>query len=324
MKLSFLGDVVLNKEYSIDLPLDEFIFNLEHPLSCEGIPAKNKVNKCEERSYIEETFGKLPLAVNLANNHIADYGDVAFVKTIEFLDHNNIAYFGAGNKKNNFNNPAIVDFDGKKIALLGYSCPTTTPVFGEDESNGSAPLDQEKVLHDIERCRSDVDYIVINLHWGDENIRYPKPGDAQKARMLIDAGADLIIGHHAHVIQSFEKYKDRYIFYGLGHFLFPYQDRPANYDGTKFQNIYSPKEDPANREGLVVDIDRDLNVAYSTILFDGKSVKPYKAKVPAWVPKTQKQYELYLKIRQKQKMFESFIQNPRFPSLGQIKRFLGL
>ena len=324
MKLSFLGDVVLNKEYSIDFPLQDFIFNLEHPLSCDGIPAKNKVNKCEERSYIEETFGKLPLAVNLANNHIADYGNIAFEKTIEFLRNNKIAYFGAGNKNNNYNNPAYVYFEGKKIALLGYSCPTTSPVFGEEELNGSAPLDQEKVLNDIESCHGNSDYIIINLHWGDENIRYPKPDDVRKARMFIDAGADLIVGHHAHVIQSFEKYKGKYIFYGLGHFLFPYQDRPANYDGEKFQNIYSPKEEQANREGLVVDMDKDLNIAYFTIMFNGKCVEPYNTNIPGWIPKTQKQYDLYLKFRQKQKMVESFIKNPKLPSVKQIKRFLGL
>jgi poly-gamma-glutamate synthesis protein (capsule biosynthesis protein) len=323
VRLTFLGDVVLNKEYRIDLGLQNFIFNLEHPLSCDGTPAKNKVNKCEERSYIEETFGKLPLAVNLANNHIADYGDVAFAKTVEFLEVNKIAYFGAGNKKNNFNNPAFVEFEGKKIALLGYSCITTSAVFGEEKSNGSALLDQEKVLNDIELCRDSSDYIIINLHWGDENVRYPKPDDIQKARMFIDAGADLIIGHHAHVIQSFEKYKGKYIFYGLGHFLFPYQDRPANYDGEKFQNIYSPKEEQANREGLIVDMDKDLNISYSTIMFDGECVKPHKANIPRWIPKTQEQYDLYLKFRQKQKMAKSFIKNPRFPSPEQIKRFLG-
>ena len=80
MKLSFLGDVVLDKAYSVNLSLGDFIFNLEHPLSCVGIPVKNKVNICADRSYIEETFGKLPIAVNLANNHIADYGDTAFDK----------------------------------------------------------------------------------------------------------------------------------------------------------------------------------------------------------------------------------------------------
>ena len=72
-------------------------------------------------------------------------------KTIEFLTNNNIAYFGAGNEENNFNNPAIVDYEEKKIALLGYSCPTTNAVFGKNLTNGSALLDYKKVLHDIEK-----------------------------------------------------------------------------------------------------------------------------------------------------------------------------
>jgi poly-gamma-glutamate synthesis protein (capsule biosynthesis protein) len=97
------------------------------------------------------------------------------------------------------------------------------------------------VLQDIEKCHAKSDYIVINLHWGDENVRYPKPDDVQKATVFIDTGVDLIIGYHAHVIQSFEKYKHRHIFYGLGLFSFPYQDRPANFDGERFQSIFSPK-----------------------------------------------------------------------------------
>jgi poly-gamma-glutamate synthesis protein (capsule biosynthesis protein) len=319
MKLSFLGDVVLNKEYKVDLPLQDFIFNLEHPLSCEGVPAKHKVNKCEERSYIEETFGKFPLAINLANNHIGDYGDVAFYKTTEFLNDKNIAYFGAGNEKNNFNNPAIVDFGQNRIALLGYCCPSMNAVFGGRVSNGSALLDPKKILSDIEKCHTKSDYIVLNLHWGDENVRYPKPADVQKAKMFIDAGVDLIIGHHAHVIQSYEKYMGRYIFYGLGHFLFPYQERPAYFDGQKFQSVFSPKATQANREGLVVDLDKNFNISYSTVMFNGKCVKKEKAHIPGWIPKTQRQYNVYLKFLRKTKMLVSFIQNPRFPKFEQIK-----
>lgn len=323
MKLSFLGDVVLDKAYTVNLSLQDFIFNLEHPLSCEGIPVKNKVNICADKSYIEETFGKLPLAVNLANNHIGDYGDSAFVKTIDFLVNNNIAYFGAGNEENNFNNPAIVNFEEKRIALLGYSCPTTNAVFGNNVSNGSAFLDQNKILLDINYCLSKVDFIVVNLHWGDEDVRYPKPKDVQKARMFIDAGADLIIGHHAHVIQSIEKYKGKNIFYGLGHFLFPYMDRPAYYDGKKFSKVYSPKEKQANREGLIVNLDNDLNITHSTIMFDGNIVKQWKANIPRWVPKSQQQYNWYLRFFQKRKMLEMFVQNPRIPTFAQIKHFLG-
>lgn len=321
MKLSFLGDVVLDKAYSVNLSFQDFIFNLEHPLSCEGVPVKNKVNICADRSYIEETFGKLPLAVNLANNHIADYGDVAFTKTIDFLANNNIAYFGAGNEENNFNNPAIVNFGKNRIALFGYSCPTTNAVFGKKVLNGSALLDYKKVLQDIEKCRTKVDYVVISLHWGDEDVRYPKPQDVQKARIFIDAGADLIIGHHAHVIQSFEKYRNKNIFYGLGHFLFPYMDRPSAYDGKKFQKVHSPKEKSANREGLVVDLDENLNVTFTTIMFDGDCVSQTKVKTPNWIPRTKYLYKIYLGFHQKRNMMELFIQNPRIPTIQQIKHF---
>jgi poly-gamma-glutamate synthesis protein (capsule biosynthesis protein) len=322
--LSILGDVVLDKSYAVNVPLQEFIFNLEHPLSCEGVPVKNKVNICAEKSYIKETFGKLPLAVNLANNHIADYGDGAFKKTINFLETNNIAYFGAGNEENNYNNPAIVHFNDKRIALLGYSCSSTNAVFGKKIFNGSALLENDRVFKDIEKCQGKVDFIVVNLHWGDEDIRYPKPEDVKNARGIIDAGADLIVGHHAHVIQSFENYKNKYIFYGLGHFLFAYKDRPAYYDGEKFQSVFSPVEKQANREGLVVEFDEDFNISYSTIVFDGEGVKPCKANIPRWLPKTQKQYNLYIRFLEKRKLIELFIRKPRVPQLKHLKYFFGL
>ena len=66
--------------------------------------------------------------MNLANNHIIDYGEEAFAETLEYLDKHNIKYFGAGNEENNYNNPCIIDFSGKKIPLFGYSCSTTHPI----------------------------------------------------------------------------------------------------------------------------------------------------------------------------------------------------
>jgi poly-gamma-glutamate synthesis protein (capsule biosynthesis protein) len=306
----------------VNVGLDDFIFNLEHPLSCEGTPARNKVNFCTERSYIKETFGKMPVAVNLANNHIADFGDEAYLRTLEFLKENDIAYFGSGNELDNFNNPAIIQFDGKRMALLGYSCPSTNAIFGDNEHYGSAKLKPVKVIEDIRSSKERADFVVVNLHWGLEDIRYPKLEDVKLARKFIDSGADLIIGHHAHVIQSFEKYKGKYIFYGLGHFIFPYKERPSYFDGFKFQKTHSPKAIRSNKEGLVVNLDSKDSINKFTIFFTGKEVVNKRTRVPIIIPKTYTQFEILKRIQKKRKMLEMFFQNPRIPSLAQIKQFV--
>ena len=105
--------------------------------------------------------------------------------------------------------------------------------------------------------------------------------------------------------------------------MFPYKDRPSYYDGEKFKKVHSPRENQANREGLIVDLDEKFNVTYSTIMFDGKCVIQKKANIPKWIPKSQKKYKLYLRFFQKRRMLEMFIQNPRIPSIESIKHFLG-
>ncbi|MDQ1298337.1 MAG: cap protein [Campylobacterota bacterium] len=324
MSINFLGDVFLDNAYAIDVDLDDYIFNLEFPLSTSGIPAKNKINLGVEQSHIFETFKKFPLAVNLANNHIMDYGEKSFSETLAFLQKHDIAFFGAGNTQNNFNNPCIIKKDKKKIALLGYSCPSTHSVFGSDQVNGSALLDDEKAIEDIQACRASSDMVILNLHWGDEEIRYPKPSDVTRARKFIDAGADLIIGHHAHVIQSTEVYKGKHIFYGLGNFIFPDFDVPAYYDGEKFQKKASKKQNRANKEALIVDLSDVAALTYRTTFFDGKTVCLQKTKIPSWIPKTEKSYRRYYKLWQRKRMIELYLQNPRVPNLKQIKLFLGI
>lgn len=320
--LSFLGDVVLDKAYNVGFSMDKFIFNLEHPLSCEGTPAKNKVNLCSDGSYIEETFGSLPIAVNLANNHIADFGDKAFVKTIDFLDKNQIAYFGAGNESDNFNNPALIEFNGKRIALLGYCCESTKPVFGNKDRYGSARLDLSRISADILNAKKLSDLIVISLHWGLENFRYPEPSKVKLARMLIDNGADMILGHHAHVIQSFEKYKGKYIFYGLGHFIFPYRERPSYFDGNQFLKTYRPIARKSNRVGLVVHLkDRD-EVDYETVYFDDQIVNKASATIPQWIPENQLRFHIYRTLRTKSRVIHHFLRNPRIPKVSQMRKFI--
>lgn len=322
--MEFLGDVFLDKAYMVEIKLGNFVFNLEYPFSTDGQPAQNKINLGSDEPNILETFGKFPIAVNLANNHIMDYGEEAFAKTIDYLKQNDIGYFGAGNEINNFNNPCVIEENKKKIALLGYSCPSTHAVFGSKHNNGSAFLDENRILRDIKSIKNKVDFIVVQLHWGDEEIIYPKPGDVVKARIFVDSGADLIIGHHAHVIQSAEKYNDKYIFYGIGNFLFPDFDVPSYYNGKKFQKRSRKVQWKSNKQSILVNLSMDLQVSFKTTVFMNGTVKKRKVKIPKWIPKSQKVFELYKKIWTKKRMIEIFLRSPRIPSLKQMKILFGL
>jgi 2',3'-cyclic-nucleotide 2'-phosphodiesterase (5'-nucleotidase family) len=320
--LIFLGDVFLDKPYKVEINLEKFVFNLEYPLSTSGQPAKNKINLGSDSPNILETFGKFPAAVNLANNHIMDYGEEAFAKTIDYLNKNNIGYFGAGNEFNNFNNPLILIKDKKKIAMFGYSCLSTHAVFGNENKNGSALLDEDKVVQDIQTVKNEVDFIVVQMHWGDEEIKYPKRTDVDKSRMFIDAGADIIIGHHAHVIQTVEKHNGKNIFYGIGNFIFPDFNVPSNYDGKKFQNRSIKVQRKSNKQSIIVHLNKYLQVSFDTVIFRDNSIRNYKVKIPKWIPNSQKAYERNKKISTKKRMIKIFLKNPRVPSLNQIKLLL--
>jgi len=322
--MKFIGDVFLDQPYEVGFKLKNYIFNLEFPLSTVGTPAQNKVNLGIDDSYILETFCTLPIAVNLANNHIMDYGEIGYEDTIQFLKKNKILYFGAGNTSNNFNNPCVVKQDNKVISLLGYCCPSAHPIFGTNTSNGAASLDLILIEKDILEQKEKSDFIVLNLHWGDEEISYPKPTDIEKARKIIDMGADLIIGHHAHVIQSMEIYKGKKIFYGIGNFLFPNLDVPSMFNGSKFTNRYKKIQNSKNRRSIIVTLDDALTISYKTTYFDDKSVFMKKTKVPKWLPKNNKEYRLYYKVWSKMRMLELYLKNPRIPTLKQIKLFLGI
>jgi poly-gamma-glutamate synthesis protein (capsule biosynthesis protein) len=294
---------------------------MEAPLSCIGEPAKFKVNLCQDRYYIKDSFGKNPIAVSLANNHIMDFGEEAFLKTIDILDEEGVRYFGAGTIEDNFSNPAIIDFYGKKIALFGYVCKTTHPVLGDKSSIGSANLELNEILKDIKSIRDRVDFIIVQPHWGVQEIPFPKYSDRNIAHTLIDNGVDLIIGHHAHVIQSFEKYNGKYIFYGLGNFIFPDIDIPTRWNGKEWTAKRVKKQEIENRTSLVVELDREFNISYYTTLFENGEINRVDLKIPTYLPESQEDFGNRLIFENRKGMIKRFLRNPKVPNINHLKEF---
>lgn len=260
-KISFLGDVFLDKPYKVDVSLDNFIFNLEYPITLYDVPENGKVNLKADKSYIESSFGNHPLAVTISNNHIFDFGQIGFEDTIACLEELDIPYFGGGlyQKFRSFKTKLGIN----EIGIIAYCCESTNAIYEvEGLEGGIERLVEKKIVEDITKLKKEVDFIILQLHWGQEEIPYPKPEDIEIAHKLIDSGVDLIIGHHAHVIQSIEKYKGKYIFYGLGNFIFPDLNLHANYDGKKFTSMYRKKQHSWNRKSIVVEVNEKLEVSY--------------------------------------------------------------
>jgi poly-gamma-glutamate capsule biosynthesis protein CapA/YwtB (metallophosphatase superfamily) len=318
--LQFTGDVYLDKAYKVEFSIENYVLNLEYPLSKVGEPAKGKVNLGQNTSFLEETFGQNPLAVCLANNHVFDFGDESYQDTVSFLRNEGISFFGAGHQDNNFNNPTIIDgLEGRKVAIFGYCCDSTHPASGGKYS--VAPLCLKRIRLDIENIKNTADFIVIQIHWGDEEIIYPKPKDIDLAMKIIDCGADLIIGHHAHVIQSSVKYKNKNIFFGIGNLIFPNLNEYSYFDGDSFQSKYEKKQSENNKKSIIVTLDENFEIGYKGTYFDGNSLVEKKHELTEKILNNS-EYNNFVKWHIRRLKIKNFLKKPSDLSVGKIARFI--
>ena len=333
-KITFLGDVFLPREFGCRVLFENLIFNLEYPITQYNGGIPDKVNLKVEKNFIGGTFEKQPLAVCLSNNHIMDYGDEGYKDTVNELDLCGIKYFGAGNEKNNFRNPLVLKLESEAIALLGYTCSSTSPVTPGPTKYGVQLVKEEAIKNDIVDARAKgCETIIVSLHWGAEQVSSPKPEDIALARKLVDYGADMIIGHHSHCIQSYEIYKDRYIFYGLGNCIIPDLVTDAMFDPktNKPGRQFTVNQKYWNKTSLAVTYDsRTKKVEINTLLFDGKILR----KKPFWYPgrahklKEGKDYvkkfrRLYLYGKLRNAIF-NWLVSPKFPRIKHIKSLMAV
>lgn len=166
-------------------------------------------------------------AVSLANNHTGDFGHAALIETMYRLRREGVAFFGAGLNDAEAHAPWVVQKNGVSIALLGYNEFRPRSFEAGPASPGCAWSTDEKVVADIKAVRPKVDVVLTFMHWGQEYTTRPNERQRSLARLMIDAGADAVIGNHPHVVQGWESYKGRLIVYCLGNFVFDeYKDDP--------------------------------------------------------------------------------------------------
>jgi hypothetical protein len=251
-ELTFLGDVWLPRAFRSDLTFPgEFIFNLESPITRGESLAEGKICLKSERSHIAQTFGRRPLAVCLANNHIMDYGSAGLRDTLQVLQREGISHFGAGTLDENCGNPLVLRVADRTVGFLGYVCPTACPVFARGDQPGVFPIELPRIEQDIRALRErEVDRVVVMLHWGEEMVHLPRAEDIRMAQAIVEAGADLIISHHSHTVQGVQTHRGKSIFYGLGNCFFP--DFTAPIIEPTGRRMFSYVQKPWSRQSLAV------------------------------------------------------------------------
>jgi poly-gamma-glutamate synthesis protein (capsule biosynthesis protein) len=197
--------------------------NLETTLTNANEKAEKKFTFKGDPSYAQFLeLGGID-AVNLANNHIFDYLEIGYEDTIAALQNENIGYFG-------YEHQFVKKIKGIKIGALGYE--------GWEDS----PELRNQVDRDIKALRKQgVQIILVHYHWGSEKQYVPNDSQKSLARYTINHGADLILGHHPHVVQGIEEYKGKFIVYSLGNFLFGGNRNPSDMDTFVFRQTFHLK-----------------------------------------------------------------------------------
>lgn len=218
-------DGVLSQGYQAEIQAaDFFMTNEEFPFSTRGTPAPDKqftFRVHPERVKLMQEMG-IDL-VTLANNHALDYGRDAMLDTIDTLDHAGIRYVGAGKNLAEARKPAIVELNGRTFAFIGATrvYPEADWAAGTDSAGMFSAYDGGAALaEEVKAAKQQADYVIAYVHWGIEREEMPNEVQKSIAHRLVDAGADLVVGAHPHVLQGLEYYQGVPIAYSLGNFVF--------------------------------------------------------------------------------------------------------
>jgi poly-gamma-glutamate synthesis protein (capsule biosynthesis protein) len=243
IRLFFVGDIMLNRgvRQSIKtygngdfrfpflnikekfLEADLLFANLEGPISSRG----ERVGSIYSFRFRPEAVEGLTFAgfdmLSLANNHMLDYQRLALEDTMDILQENNIDYVGAGFNQEEAFSLKMKNVKGIKIGFLTYTNLGMENWKAGEDYSGMAWINEddiESLTEDIRDAKEKVDILVVSLHGGEEYAKEPNAFQVLFSQSLITAGADLVIGHHPHVVQAVKEYEGGWIAYSLGNFVF--------------------------------------------------------------------------------------------------------
>lgn len=203
---------------------DLAVLNNEFTISGRGAPLSGKMYTFRADPAHTALYGDLGVDfVTLANNHAYDYGEDAFLDTLQALDAYGVDHAGGGRNAAEAQRPFYYLVDGRKIAFVSATRAEKkilTPEAGENTSGVFRCYDPARLLEVLAETKACSDYVVLFVHWGTEHTDVLESVQKTTSHAYIDAGADLIIGAHAHQLQGIEFYKGKAIFYNLGNFWF--------------------------------------------------------------------------------------------------------
>ncbi|WP_273228209.1 CapA family protein [Geosporobacter ferrireducens] len=199
--------------------------NLESPLTSGGSAVlKDRAlifkGDIENGSFLKNAGFNI---LNLANNHTLDYGPEGLMDTLQILKENGIRTLGAGLNAQEARQPVFTNIKGVTIGFLGYSQFPPEGYLHFSDRPEVARIDPKLMPAEISKAKESCDFLVVSFHWGKEYDFYPSELQRTLARLAVDSGADLILGHHPHVLQGIEQYQGKLIFYSLGNFVFDRQ-----------------------------------------------------------------------------------------------------
>lgn len=193
--------------------------NLENPISSIGTPSPFVQSNFKADPICGEGLLRANFQVlSLANNHIYDYGEDAIVDTLRLLRDKGINVVGVGRSLEEACLPVVISSSGIIMAFLAYT--SAYNVTDPRKNYMAPPIKLKRINENINRVKENADICIVSLHFGYENVEYPPPLCRQQARKIIEFGADLVIGHHPHVVHGLEFYRDGFIAYSLGNFVF--------------------------------------------------------------------------------------------------------
>lgn len=208
---------------------DLVLANLEGPFQKNHIQTPSGSTRFSfNPSYAKILFKNNFSALSLANNHTLDYGEKAYFETRDILGKLHIETFGnPGNLPERYVLEKTIR--GKKFIFIGLNSVL-------------APIDEKTALELIQKKSDKNSITIVSIHWGDEYVPQSNSWQKKFAKKMIDAGAGLVLGHHPHVVQEIEKYKNRLIFYSLGNFIFDQYFSKETQEGLGVGIIFSEKE----------------------------------------------------------------------------------
>jgi len=257
--LLFTGDVMLSravgsrmaaqKDWSLPFHLiadtlrsaDLRYCNLECPVSDRGRNLHHLYSFRADPRAIEGLRATGFNVVSQANNHAYDWGPEALLDSLERLRAAGVRPVGAGQNILAAHYPLLVHVGGLRIAFLAYVDIDPKEAAAGVDRPGVAWLDPAQTLADIRFARPLADLVIVCPHWGVEYAFKPTRGQVELSHQMIDAGADMIVGSHPHVVQPLEKYHDHWIAYSLGNFVFD-QQNPAAHRGLMLRVTVRDKQ----------------------------------------------------------------------------------